>query len=337
VIDFFKQHKIKFAAVVIVTTLLLYQIQIVVGWGFWAHQRINRMAVFTLPTPLLDLYKSNIEFISDHAVDPDKRRYVDSTESPHHFIDIDHYGKYPYTNLPHYWKDAIAKYSKDTLNKYGVVPWYVLLMMDKLTEAFKEKDKYLILHYSADLGHYIADAHVPLHCSSNYNGQLTHQEGIHAFWESRIPELFGDKYNFSVGKAQYLKSPSSRIWEVVLESATEVDSVLNIEKQLSKQFPDNKKYVFSTHNNKKIKNYSEQYAKAYSYRLNGMIERRLRESIIDVGSFWYTAWINAGQPDLSQLKDDMPAASNQKELMPMDKKRSEGKITGRSEDEEPQY
>jgi hypothetical protein len=332
--SFFHFHKIKLTVIVIVTFLILYQLRLVEGWGFWGHEHINRMAVFTLPFPMLNLYKDNIEFITNHSVDPDKRRYVDSTEASHHFIDIDHYGKYPFPNLPHYWKDAVAKYSEDTLKKYGVVPWYVLLMLDKLTTAFKEKDKYLILHYSADLGHYIADAHVPLHCSSNYNGQLTHQEGIHALWESRIPELFGDKYNFSVGKAAYLKNPSKRIWEVVLESALEVDSVVSIEKKLGKQFSDDKKYEMQKRNSKAVKAYSQDYVKAYSDHLNGMVERRLRESILDVGSFWYTAWVNAGQPNLNNLKDTILNNTEQQKLQFMDKKWNEGKIMGRSEGDE---
>ncbi|CAN5129343.1 hypothetical protein BH09BAC5_BH09BAC5_22680 [soil metagenome] len=37
--------------------------------------------------------------------------------------------------------------------------------------------------------------------------------------------------------------------------------------------------------------------------LNGMVERRMRASIIMFGSLWYTAWVNAGQPDLSKIED----------------------------------
>lgn len=328
--NYLQRHKLKIIVASGILALIVLQLQRANGWGFWAHEHINEMAVNTLPQSMLILYKANSQFITKHSVDPDKRRYVDSTEAPHHFIDIDHYGKYPFANLPHYWKDAVAKYSKDTLTKYGVLPWYVSLMMDKLTTAFKQKDKYLILHYSADIGHYIADAHVPLHCSSNYNGQLTHQQGIHALWESRIPELMGDKYNFSVGKAIYLKDPSKRIWEIVLESASEVDSVLTIEKQLSKQYSNDTKYIMTKNNTSTIKNYSEPYAKAYSQRLNNMVERRLRESILDVGSFWYTAWVNAGQPDLSNLKDNV-TVNEQKDYEQLDKKWNEGKIIGRSE------
>jgi hypothetical protein len=33
-----------------------------------------------------------------------------------------------------------------------------------------------------------------------------------------------------------------------------------------------------------------------------MVERRLRAAILMVSSVWYTAWVDAGQPDLSELK-----------------------------------
>ena len=64
-------------------------------WGFYAHQKINYYATFLLPPEMLVLYKPNIDFISEHAVDPDKRRYISKDEAPRHFIDIDHYGPYP--------------------------------------------------------------------------------------------------------------------------------------------------------------------------------------------------------------------------------------------------
>ena len=38
-----------------------------------------------------------------------------------------------------------------------------------------------------------------------------------------------------------------------------------------------------------------------SARLNGMVERRMRQSIHTIASFWYTAWVHAGQPDLKKL------------------------------------
>src|ERR1700739_1433898 len=140
------------------------------SWGFYAHKKINHYAIFLLPPGMLGFYKANIDFITEHATDPDKRRYVLKEEGPRHFIDINHYGQYPFKDLPHQWKDAVAKYGEDSLNAYGIGPWYINLMLERLTKAFKEKNYSKILHYSADIGHYIADAHVPLHTSSNHAG-----------------------------------------------------------------------------------------------------------------------------------------------------------------------
>ncbi|MEO8821310.1 MAG: zinc dependent phospholipase C family protein, partial [Ginsengibacter sp.] len=271
-------------------------------WGFYAHKKINYYATFLLPPQMLLFYKSHIDFISEHAPDPDKRRYAKAAEGPRHFIDVDHYGNYPYPELPRKWNDAVAKYSQDSLSKYGIVPWHIQTMLNRLTNAFKEKNFSSILKNSAEIGHYIADAHVPLHASENYNGQLTGQIGIHAFWESRIPELLAEKdFNFFIGKAQYIKDPSEFIWQRVLESGKAVDSVLRFENKLSKHFSSDKKYSFEKRNDNLLRQYSSAYTIAYDKMLDGMVERRMRQSIFAVASFWYTAWINAGQPDLSDL------------------------------------
>jgi hypothetical protein len=95
------------------------------SWGFFAHYRIHRLAVFTLPKAMAGFYRSNIEFITEHAISADKKRYVDSTDAPHHFFDADHYGKQPFRDMPQHWVNAAAKYSSDTLNKYGTVPWAI--------------------------------------------------------------------------------------------------------------------------------------------------------------------------------------------------------------------
>ena len=274
------------------------------GWGFWAHEKINRMAVFCLPEDMQCLFKPNIEYLTHHATDPDKRRNVVKDEAPRHYIDIDHYGKYPFDSVPRKWKDAVKKLSEDTLKAYGIVPWHVEKMTYRLTEAFKNKNKKEILKIAADLGHYVADAHVPLHTTENYNGQLTNQVGIHNFWESRVPQLLGEHYDYWVGKAEYIDKPLKKIWQIVLESSTEVDSVLKFEKQLNETFPEDRKYTIETKGHQTIKVYSDEFTIAYNKMLNNMAERRLRSSIQDVASFWYTAWVNAGQPDLHNLKDE---------------------------------
>jgi hypothetical protein len=286
-------------------------------WGFYAHKQINYYAVFLLPPEMVLLYKANINFLAEHAVDPDKRRYALAEEGARHYIDIDSYGiKQP---LPEKWDSAVARFSADTLQAHGIVPWWIQTMLRRLTAAFKEKNQSKILKLSAEIGHYIADAHVPLHASSNHNGQRTGQLGIHGFWESRLPELLAEKeWDFFIGKAVYLKQPASFIWKRVYESAAAADTVLAVEKRLSQQFQTDQRFAFEERNGLLIKQYAESYARAYNQQLKGMVERRMRQSVYAVASFWYTAWVDAGQPDLKDLRGSTFSATELKEFDALD-------------------
>lgn len=315
----------------VVTLFLLLQLPCFC-WGFYAHKKINYYAVFLLPPQMMVLYKPQINFITEHAVDPDMRRYAVAEEGPRHYIDIDHYGTYPYDSLPRNWNDAVAKYGEDSLMANGIVPWWVQTMQYRLTAAFKEKNAARILKLSAELGHYVADAHVPLHASSNHNGQLTNQLGIHAFWESRIPELLADNnWDFFIGKAEYITNSRDFIWKRVLESAAAADTVLSYEKELSAQFPSDQKFSFENRNGKTVRQYSTAYTKAYDSKLKGMVERRMREAIAAVASYWYTCWVDAGQPDLSTLTNKPFTDVDLKEFEALNQAWRSGAIKGREE------
>jgi hypothetical protein len=272
------------------------------SWGFFGHRHINYHAVFLLPPEMIGFYKLNIRFLADHAIDPDKRRYAVVEEAPRHYIDMDRYQN-NIQLLPKKWEEAVAKYSQDSLQAHGIAPWWIMVMQGRLKKAFESRDPNMILKTSADIGHYIADVHVPLHASSNHNGQKTEQHGIHGFWESRLPELYAEKeYDLLIGKAGYLVNPSEWIWQRVQESAHASDSVLKMEKQLSLRVPSDQRFSYEMRNGMVMRQYSSFYANQYHRKLNGMVERRMRSAIHGVASFWLTAWIDAGQPDLNQLK-----------------------------------
>jgi len=76
----------------------------------------------------------------------------------------------------------------------------------------------------------LADANVPLHTTSNYDGQQTGQIGIHAFWESRCRSCILPEYDFLVGKAAYLRNVQLAAWEAVANAHQATDSVLHFEK-----------------------------------------------------------------------------------------------------------
>ncbi len=283
--------------------LCIVAMLILTSWGFFAHKKINHYAVFALPAQLAKFYKSNIDLITEKAVDPDKRCFTDSAEGPRHFIDLEDYRKESTVDsIPIHWSQAKEKFQETQLLKNGIVPWQINFTYQKLVRAFQAKDYKRIIKHSAELGHYIADAHVPLHTTKNYNGQLTHQQGIHAFWESRLPEMFSEKYNLRVGKANYIKDPLAEAWTIVHESNRLVDSVLSIEARLNRQFKASQKKSFIERNNQLVWTYSDSYARAYHEAMNGMVERRMQKTILRVASYWYSAWLESGQPDLTNIE-----------------------------------
>lgn len=373
-------------------------------WGFFAHQRINRLAVLTLPPEMMVFFKPNIDWLSDHATDADMRRYAVKSEGPRHYIDLDVYGTPPFDSLPRLWGDAMVKFTdvwavteagdtvqvfenqkpvpdslissykefflqnvmprfykddealdadslnlffqknkiplrvqkafyRERLTEHGIVPWYLQKMQRDLTEAFRRRNSKQILRLCADMGHYIADAHVPLHTTSNYNGQKTGQHGIHGFWESRVPELFADEqYDFFVGKPAYINNTVNFFWQAVFESNSMVDSVLSVERLLRNTFPSDRQMCPDVRNGRSTLAPCRDYADAYQTALQGMMERRMRAAIHAVGSAWYTAWVDAGQPDLSNMDVPLPTEQELKEEAELKKKFEQGKILGRPEE-----
>ena len=296
------------------------------NWGFYAHKSINYHAVFILPPEMYPFYRAHIFYLKEHAVDADKRRYITEDEAPRHYLDTDIYEeKVPLDTIPRFWDSAVVKYGEDSLLKHGIGPWYLHLMVHKLTDAFEKKDYNRILRLSSDIGHYVGDLHVPLHTTKNYNGQLTHQHGIHGFWESRLPELFSDDYNFFVGPAEYVPQVNSLIWERFSESFAAKDSVLQLEAFLHDNTPDKKKYNIERRGNSTVRVYSKSYSEDYHALLQNMVERRMAKSIHMTASLWMTAWVNAGQPVLDE--DHVPA----EQVVPSDSLLNHLKIKGRME------
>lgn len=349
-------------------------------WGFFGHRRINRLATFTLPEAVMPLFRANIDYLTEHAVDPDKRRYATKHEAVRHYIDVDHWGVAPFLEVPRDLVEAIQKYATiklvgapgdttewrfdtliydrvllksmhqtidldagdyrrvwhttllpaaygeegalsvmdsltgigfpasrsalvvDSFSTFGILPYHLLRYHRRLTDAFAGEDTGLLLQLSAEMGHYVADAHVPLHTTENYDGQLTGQEGIHSFWESRLPELFGDlEYDYFVGKAAYIEDPKAFYWDIVLHSSSLVDSVFNTERRLRQTFPTSLQLCREERGGREVNIPCEEYSRAWSEAMNGMVEDQFRASIHAVGSVWYSCWVDAGQPDLRKF------------------------------------
>ena len=332
--------KKKIISGVFILLLLTSSASLLFGWGAWGHKHINRAAVFALPDGMIKFYYNHIDFITESAVIPDLRRGVlnDRNEPPRHFIDIEDFGNIPIDSFPKTTKEAYKKYDSAFLNKTGFLPWYIQNLTDKLTQAFQKKSKSEIIFISAELGHYVADAHMPLHTASNYDGQQTNQKGVHALWESRLPELFGNDYNFKTEKATFISDIPAETWRIIAQSHSLETPLLAIEKQNRDQF--NKEALYKKDaSGKNILSYnqpvfSDEYAKQFNTALNGMVEQQLRLSIHDIASYWFTAWINAGSPDLLSLDDGHLTKQNAKNFKTEYKAWNKGKILNLSIEKE---
>ncbi|MGX5820113.1 zinc dependent phospholipase C family protein [Chitinophaga lutea] len=310
--------------------LLIFTSNEVFAWGFFAHERINRLAVFALPPEMMVFFKPNIGYLVQRSTAPDKRRYMVPDEGARHYIDLDHYGKAPFDGLPRVWAEAEKRLTADTLQRYGILPWHLERMMHRLTRAFEDSDKAGVLRLAAELGHYIGDAHVPLHACSNHNSQLTGQEGIHGLWESRIPELLADtRFDYWTGPAGYIADFRAFAWKTVLESAAAADTVLKLEKTLTGQFAGDRKYAWELRKGQLVRQYATPYVLAYQQLLGDMVERRMKASVAAVASAWYTAWIEAGQPKLQNWGAAPPTSEETTQLGRLDSLWKRGRIFGR--------
>jgi len=152
--------------------------------------------------------------------------------------------------------------------------------------------------------------------------------GIHGFWESRLPELLGDQYDYFAGRAVYISKPQEETWKIVKASFAALDSVLHFERDLNKSFASDQKFAFEQRGNAMAKVYSKAYSEAYHEMLSGMVERRMQAAILSVGSFWYTAWVNAGSPDLNRLGDKEASDSLLIKLKEEEELWKKGKVKG---------
>jgi hypothetical protein len=290
----------------ILTFLTIVFSFIFLSWGIVGHERINRAAVMALPKPLQTFFYNHIDYITQESTVPDLRKSVmqDKLEGPRHYFDMENFGAID--SFPKTMEAAKLKYDEKFLSKNGTLPWHIQDMMTKLTKAFKDKKRTEILFIASDLAHYIGDAHMPLHTTDNHDGQNTNQKGIHALWESRLPELFVKDYNLYTAEGQYIEKIDKATWDIIFDTHSLVEPLLAADKQLRIATPENKMYETDTEGNL-VKNkynallYSNDYATRFHIALNGMVEKQMKKAIVATASFWYTAWVNAGKPDLSDL------------------------------------
>lgn len=269
------------------------------GWGFWAHKRITEEALKLLPPKMAPFFEASRQDLINRSVEPDVVRREDSLEQYNHFLDFDYYGEYPFLDFPRSYNEAVQKFGEDTVRVYGLLPWKIAEFTDRLSTAMKSGHREKIVEAAVYLAHYVEDAHVPLHTALNYDGQLTDQKGIHSRFESRIPEMYGSRYTFELpDRIEPVDDPLAHAFAIILESHVYVDSILDADRGAKNRVPPEKlTYVVEKDGRQSVR-YTDEYYEEFNLLLADLPRRRAEAAAVAVARYWYTAWLQAGEPVL---------------------------------------
>jgi len=259
------------------------------AWGFDVHRFIVDRAIDLLPDGLRPFYQTHRAFIVEHAVDPDLWRTAGWTEEPpHHFVDLDAYGPPPFAALPREYDRAVQQWGRDFVERNGTLPWRTAELYGQLQRAFEQSRRGVpwalenVQFYSAVLGHYVADGHVPLHAVVNYDGQLTGQQGIHGRWETELVLREMNDLQLSPAPPRPVADPRAFMFEALEQAFPGAAEILRADTVAVAGRDE----------------YDDEYFRVLDRETHALLNRQLSSSISDVASMIYGAWDAAGRPDL---------------------------------------
>jgi predicted AlkP superfamily phosphohydrolase/phosphomutase len=262
------------------------------AWGFTAHRLVNRRAVLTLPAPLRELFLANADYLAEHAIDPDLWRGAGREgEGPNHYLDLDAFGEWPFADLSRVEKEHLARFGREGRER-GRVPWRAAEVYRELVLAFRAGDTARTLERAAVLGHYVGDAHVPLHAVLNHDGQLTGQNGFHARWESEMVDRFIRQIEPDVqpSAARGGDEPVGVVWGALVESFAEADEAFRSDRESA-----GSRDLAGTPADDR---YDDTYYSRLFEREGPRLTARLTLAAERTGSLWLSAWEEAGRPPL---------------------------------------
>jgi hypothetical protein len=274
----------------IVSTFLT--VQELISWGSTGHAIINRNTTIHFPLSM-EAFKSWAEYLALHASDADYRKGSDPSEGPKHYIDIDNYPEFFAGNMTTSFDSLVARHGLTYVMQQGILPWTTVTTFDSLTAAFQQKNWEKAKLFAADLGHYVADAHQPLHTTRNYDGQFTNQRGIHSRYETQMINRYQGKITFIVDSVITVTNPLDFVFNYIFNSYSYLDEVLRAD-SIAKAAAGNttSEYYYSL---------LWEYSNIYTVELFRLATRNLASLI-------YSAWLKAGSPVLpASLVEDVTA------------------------------
>lgn len=252
------------------------------GWGQNAERLITNKAVDTLPEEILPFFEANRQFVVQHVTDPDESK--NPAEQHNEFIQLDHYGQFPFANLPHSYTAAVSKYGRHTLDEYGLLPWQVGLYSKKLTDAFRAHNWEEAKLSAAILAHYVAAAHDPFNTTVNSDGRLSQQTGVNVRFDSGLVDRYQLFFFVKPNDAVFIHDPTDHAFDMTLSAHSWLENIL---------LADSRAHAGLT-------GYPDEFYDRFYSQAGAVLVRQLSDAATDVGSYWMTAWINAGRPQLPQ-------------------------------------
>ena len=265
------------------------------AWGPAAHRWITNRAMENLEGRFQELFSKHRGTVVQQTMGPDYRKDLDPEEPSRHFIDLELYGEFPFSDLDLNYDRLVDRWGKEKVEKNGTLPWIVQRTFEQLTEAFQRQDLERILLYSADLSHYVGDLHQPFHTTKNFDGRLTGQLGIHSRFESDLVNLHLEQVSFSKAAPTDLGPVTGQLHDVAVESYQWVDDLLLADGRVVSELEiDRRQYLGKANKGKK---YPDQYFKRMFDEVGGVLGNRLNQAAYRVASLWWMAWEKAGKPD----------------------------------------
>lgn len=255
------------------------------SWGGTGHYIISLEAVRSFNTEMQQ-FVDWANYLAGHASDADSRKSSDPTEAPKHYIDIDNYTEFLANQpMPQSLSEAVSKYGNNFVVDNGTLPWATKATYDSLVIALRNSRIDRAKQLAADLGHYVADGHMPLHLTKNYNGQLTGNTGIHSRYESTMINAHADEfYNSQPREITYVQNVQQYIFDYIYYNYKYADSIIDADNYAKSINPD--------YNSSAYKDALWNNTKGFTKRLFESASQRLAELI-------YSAWIEAGRPSVT--------------------------------------
>ena len=250
------------------------------AWGGATHHYIAQNYSQHLP-PYMDGLRAYDSVVDQKVTDPDTRKPTTPGESYRHYIDIDAYPGFFSGTLSHNRATLEAQYGASTVLNNGVIPWAAGEVVATLTQQFQAQQWSEAAVTIADLCHYVGDADQPLHCTQNYDGQLTGNSGIHSRYESSMMSTHIGDLHTSAMTVTYYPNAVDEMFDIITASWAGVSTILQADNTARTASGGT---INSTY-------YASLWASTQS-----LTRTRIDSATVSTASFVYTAWVNAGEP-----------------------------------------